>query len=306
MRKNRQITLVISLVLLAILMLICFPRSGAPKYKGRSLDSWLKQLDDNNDERGISWSAWQPKRSPSQEQAAEAIRQLGTNSIPFLLQHMTRHDSSLLKAKVFDFLRQKQSWIKIPLSTNNYPRQAALAFDVLGPVAKPAVPQLSDILTNSQLSKEATIALAAIGPEGWTVLPDTILSTNAPANTWVKSCAVWGLAGHHVVQPDIVHFLITEVTNQPPRCGAIVAWALGELGTNQDEAIPVLIAGLQSPDIGMRWGACTGLGKFGTNAAIAVPALLQSLQDTNVAVKGHAESALKLIDPVAAERAGVK
>ncbi|WP_160164662.1 HEAT repeat domain-containing protein [Pedosphaera parvula] len=305
MRKSRQIAVFIAVTLVVITVWVCFSRSREPEFQGRSLSAWLKQLDDGDTDRGIEWSVWRPRQSSSQAQAAQAIREIGTNSLPFLIKRMTRHESPL-KTKALDFLRKKQSWIKIPLSTNHYPRQAALAFDVLGPLAKPAVPALSSILTNSQFSKEATIALAAIGPEGWTVLYDKLADTNASANSWVKSCIIWGMAGHHVTQPGTTELIMIEVTNRNHSSGGIAGWALGELGTNQDQVIPVLIKGLQSPDLATRWGACNGLGKFGTNAIIAVPALLQSLQDSNISVKNHAREALKLIDPEAARKAGVE
>jgi hypothetical protein len=304
MRRTHRITLFAFLLLVIIVCLFYLTRSREPHFQGRSLSSWLKQLDDGDTEGGFEWSAWEPKQTPQQKQAAEAIRQIGTNSLPFLIHHMTNRESTL-KTNVLDFLRRKQSLIKILPYTNHHPRQAALAFDALGPIARPAAPALSNILTNSELSKEPTIALAAIGPDGWAVLHDRLINTNM-ATSWMKISAIWGLASHHIHQPGLVDFLINEVTDPKTTSGGLSAWALGELGTDHAKAVPALIQALQSKDLGTRWGACYGLGKFGTNAAIAVPALQQCLEDPDSVVRDYSKNALKLIDPKALKKAGKK
>lgn len=300
MMRTHRIAL-FAFLLLAIISLLYFTRSREPHFKGRSLSSWLKQLDDGDAERGISWAVWAPKQTPEQKQAAEAIRQIGTNSLPFLIQYIADRESGL-KSFLLDILRKKQSLIKIPDQINRHPRQAALAFDALGPIARPAVPELSRLMTESEVCKEVSIALAAIGPDGWAVLQNKLTDTNITASSWTKSCAIWGLASHHVTQPGTVDYLIGEVTSTNSS-QAIAGWALGELGTNQDQAIPALIKGLQSPGLGTRWGAFDGLGRFGTNATSAVPVLVQSLQDPDGTIRDYARRALKLIDPEALKKA---
>ncbi len=292
--------------------------SPEPGYGGRTLSSWLRQLDDGDYSHGLSWMAWHFERSANQEEAAAAIRQMGTNSLPFLLRSITNQDSRLV-AKLNDFLeKRKWSWRAIIIRqqgpthggfwipADGRRREAALAFEVLGPVARPAVPQLENALTNSPAGpKDAALALAGIGPEGYAALTRTIVNWQAN-NDWPGMCAVWALAAHHASAPGMIDAIVGVVTNRSSSEAGMSCWALGELRQEPQRVVPLLIASLQSSNSEPRWGASLGLANFGTNAASAVPALIQALNDSDATVRTRAQEALKTIDPAAAKRAGVK
>jgi HEAT repeats len=310
MKKRNSILFILLLVVIiggiAGLML----RPHEPVYKGKSLSLWLKQLDDGYPVSGLTLVPWGMNYinyTPQQTQAVHAIRQMGTNSLPYLLHAMGREDSAL-KLKLVQLLSE-QSWLEVcvPLASENR-RPAALALDALGPAAKPLTPELQKVFNSIRANfdpafyRDVTIALAAIGPEGWAVLAQEISNTN----DWARSCAIWGLASHHAtVSPATLASLMAAVTNKAEH-GDISAWALGELAQDQEHVIPVLINGLGSSASVIRSASAAALGKFGTNAASAVPALLKTLADTQQTVRSYSSNALKEIDSEAAAKAGVK
>jgi HEAT repeat protein len=307
MGKQRRMAVFFAAVILICGLLTYLFRPSEPVYHGRSLSSWLKQLDDSDHEGSLPWQTWASQRTPSQVEAAEAIRRMGTNSLPFLL-HALSTTNSRWQSKFIGWLG-KRSWLKISLPVPvDYRRASTLALDALGPAASPATPELAQLL-NSQnadgiAKKDAAIALAAIGPDGWAVLNQAV----HPSNSWESACAVWALAGHHVtVSLKTITALMDAVTNNPTaKNGAISGWALGELAQERERVIPVLIQGLQSSDMATRWGAACGLGALGTNAVSAVPALLDALHNKDTSTRDNASRALKLIDPGAADKADVK
>ena len=108
-----------------------------PSYEGRTLLEWLADVDYGRPE---------DKRA----HAGKAIRQMGTNVIPFLLSDLGGGGSPLLKYSKPD-----------TRSADERLRQAAWAFDALGPMGKLAIPQLEGLLETSPGYVPA--ALAGIG-----------------------------------------------------------------------------------------------------------------------------------------------
>jgi hypothetical protein len=132
-----------------------------PVYQGRRLSEWV---DDNYQSHlavarpGLSKGA--------QERAENAIRHIGTNAIPTLLK-MIRYTDSPLKKKIMA-LADKQRLITVNIHPEDYYHDSAYtAFMALGPVAKPAVPNLVALLTDKHSSVQTNAAdlLVLIDPE---------------------------------------------------------------------------------------------------------------------------------------------
>ncbi|MDB6016392.1 MAG: repeat protein [Pedosphaera sp.] len=307
-RKRKGIAIFFLLAIVVSVAGLYLARPRGPMYQGRSLRSWLAQLDDGQHDNGLMWESWTEvirRRTAKQNAAAEAIRQMGTNSLPYLVQALTSRDSDQ-KIKIM-LLLKKQSWIKVDISTaEEMRRPAALALDILGPAAEPYVPQLTDalwdktsVMGGGHTSKAAAIALGAVGPEGWAVLRESLTRSN-----FSTIYGTWALGSRRVTEPGAVEALLAVVTNNINANGsekALAAWSLGEIGQESERVVPVLIAALQSPDNDLRWSAADSLGKFGTNAQSSVPALVKALQDPNASVHNNALKSLKVIDPKTAE-----
>jgi HEAT repeat protein len=89
------------------------------------------------------------------------------------------------------------------------------------------------------------------------------------------------------------------------RCHEIIA--LGEIGTEPDRVVPVLLNALLDPQPVVRTCAVEALGLFGPNAKLAVPALVEflNMRDSSTSDRWFATNVLKAIDPEAAAKAGV-
>src|SRR5712691_9374007 len=124
--------------------------SREPHYQGRSLTDWLNDYARTqfaNDPE--PWTpAWTDGDRAVRARAESAVRQIGTNALPFLMKMVTSK-----------------------YELKGYGPVAALGFQILGPAAKPAVPALVAMLDDERLSPEATAALGAIGPEAEESVP---------------------------------------------------------------------------------------------------------------------------------------
>ncbi|SPE60403.1 exported hypothetical protein [Verrucomicrobia bacterium] len=95
MQKRVKIALSVLLVALISAMVLQASRSPEPVYQGRSLSSWIRLLDDGEPWAGFSFRSWRTNLSIEQIEAAEAIRHIGTNALPFLLPDATRKELPL-------------------------------------------------------------------------------------------------------------------------------------------------------------------------------------------------------------------
>jgi hypothetical protein len=137
-----------------------------PVYQGRHLSEWV----DDNYQSHLAVS--RPGLSKgAQERAENAIRHIGTNALPTLLK-MIRYTDSPLKKEIMA-LADKQRLITVSIYNEDYYHDSAYtAFMVLGPVAKPVVPNLVGLLTDKHSSVQTNAAdlLVLIDPEAATKL----------------------------------------------------------------------------------------------------------------------------------------
>jgi hypothetical protein len=107
----------------------------------------------------IDWGQPQDKRN----KAGDAVRHMGVKTLPFLLADIAGHGDK-------------------PSS------EATWAFDALGPIAKPAIPQLTRLL--EQNPGYVPLALAGIGPDA---MPE-LLNALTNGSFWVRDNTAVGLA----------------------------------------------------------------------------------------------------------------
>ena len=79
------------------------------------------------------------------------------------------------------------------------------------------------------------------------------------------------------------------------------ARALGAIGPQAKDAVPVLAKALEDPDYNVRWAAAEALGRIGEPAKAAVPALARTLTDKITSVRRETVVALGRIGPAAKE-----
>jgi len=270
-----------------------------PAYQGKPLSKWLLQLNSTYPDGMDSGKSWQAQNSSAQTQAAEAIRQIGTNALPYLI-HMLTNVDSRRKERIISGFRQLAGVEHSRRPPGEEQRKAAFGLAALGPMASSAIPELTKAMDDPLVSAQAAVALGSIGSEGWLVLSREISSTNS----FAANHAIQQLANYHAAVPGTVEALMAKIRNDPS--GWIFLSTLVRMGGDGQQMVPYLTNFLQSPNVFFRLEAIHGLEVFGTNARSAVPALFSALRDEDQNVRRAATNSLKHIDGEAAAKAGVK
>jgi HEAT repeat protein len=198
-------------------------------------------------------------RNPRDEEAAKKeVRELGANALP------------AIRAALDD-----------PASDVNRRKAALKACGVLEHTAAPVIPEVTENLTDPEVTEEAAMALsfmgsAAFGPlrQGFTNDDPVVRRESLRSIGKLKSRAP--LTGKAVV-PLLVAGLVDDV----PSVRVVAATYLGIIHEQPEESVPPLIAALEDPDMEVRRAAATALGSFGEAAESAIPALRKAAGDSD-------------------------
>lgn len=233
MRKwfNSLLGMLIIAVVVGVVCLVLH-KPVEPVYQGKRLRVWLQKYQGTNKER------------PATD---EAVRHMGTNSIPTLLNMLCANDPPW-RIQLLTWA-SKQRYLGIHYTNPSVSNeQAFMGFQALGSDAVSAVPELIKILDQnvSESSENYTArTLAVIGPEAKAAVPLLLRAATS--------------------------------TNVSDHSDAI--WALGQIHADSDKVIPVLIRALRNPAMQDQLFAAIALGKFQGDAKSAVPALLEALKN---------------------------
>jgi hypothetical protein len=209
-----------------------------PVYEGRTLSSWL-------DHHVSSSAAVPPYGSEGWNKAEEALRAIGTNGIPVLVDMLRAKDPPKLVMKA----AERQGWTRLQEGAAwRRHEEAEYAFHLLGTNAASAVPDLIEIYEKniSQSSQDHTaMSLGHIGAAAQAALP--------------------------VLIRRFTH------TNQEVRFHAVSA--VMDIGGDPNVVIPALVSALKDPFVSVRWNALVGLTHFGAKARPIVPEILKMMND---------------------------
>jgi hypothetical protein len=209
-----------------------------------------------------------PEGSPS---PAEAIRQIGTNGIPTLLE-------------ILGATPQNKGWVLWKLKSKALKQQmrgdsnsddltdfAVDGFGVLGTNAESAVPKIAKLLHSGQITSisPALRALAEIGPKGIAVVTNTL---SDPDDT-LRGVAIWVVGMQWPGDPKTAARLLVGCLKDPDQQNR--SDAAQYLGGKDPSVIPVLIGMLDDKDQIMDIGPAKALGSYGAAAKDAIPRLLE-------------------------------
>ena len=275
-------------MLAAVILLLAF--DPEPRYHGHSLTYWVDKY--------VS----RPETAVQRE-AAEALANMGTNALPFLLTRL-RYEPARFRVWTWQALQQvPRRWKWLHDCAYDPQRQAlnaALTFAELGVAARPALPALAAIArdpASPSAAYHAQLAIALLGADGLPSLVEVLDDTNAPN----RASAVLHIGGFPKPQSNgaaAVPALVRCLDQGDPVVQAYAIEALGNLALNPEIAVPALVrSATPSRNTDVRLRAFQALSRFGEGARAAVPALQSAMQDEDSLIRFGASLALSRIAP---------
>jgi HEAT repeat protein len=265
---TRLVVLVVLAVVVAGFGTWLLLRRAEPAYNGKSLTVWDQQYGSNH------WSG----RTELAGEAEFAVRQIGSNAIPFLLKLMRAEDSNL-KKKLRNHLPKKwHDALHLNDNSGKVRRMGAHGLAALGTNAPAAVPALIDLARNHPEEDGryiAVFALRTLGPAAEAAIP----------------------------------FYFQCLTNSDPTIRNEAAVGLIRIPQQWQRTVPPLLRYFESIPDNITWEIRHGvelMGILGTNAAPVSAALLSRLDDERKEIREAVTNALPQIDPETADKAGIK
>jgi hypothetical protein len=156
------IFVLVGVLVAVVVALLVWPGEREPEYQGKKLSEWIKDAN----------QIWDPEGK-----RAEAVRQIGTNALPFLVRSIDCGEKPQLNkletaigrmtTKHRIGRRAWDAWTDFKWRRIARSNEAAWAFGALGPQGRAAIPELVRLAgsTNEAISIRALNALRGIGEE---------------------------------------------------------------------------------------------------------------------------------------------
>src|SRR5262245_35579097 len=246
-RRKLLIVLTVFAAIIAIIVAL-IPRE--PKYQGRTLSEWIQD------------SA--PRLSPEPEttRAIEAVRHIGTNGLPSLLEWLNHKEPPAWKLKLLAACAKLPLWFQDRVVSHfrvdrSYQVRRRLALDgflILGPQASPAVPDLLKKRDPWTISALQSIGLASLEPTLG------VLTNRANAPTLRAAAANWlGSIDEKIDLTRVVPVLAQCVREREPGVAKEAAKALVKSGADPDLTVGFFADLLQHGDVLSRCEAAENL-----------------------------------------------
>ncbi|EEF58071.1 HEAT repeat domain-containing protein [Pedosphaera parvula] len=278
-------------------------RPHEPVYQGKTLIVWLQETYEAGGD------------TKAEERAEEAIRALGAEALPVLVEGV-RGQSSVFRAIVNDLGRDKSMhFLHLP-PQDGLRQKVVWAFNILGARAKPAVPELARLLDpkDHDVAVTAVKCLGNIGPEARDAVREMVrLYELAPKGQRGEELRYWTALALADVGPvaQLAIPVLSATTNSPAAEFALIkirgdsflpyieslkdtsnearwnqrAMLVSRIGTNTEVVVPLLVAGLQTTNKSLHATALRALGQIHSQPEICIPAMIPFLKSTNVFVR---------------------
>ena len=278
------------LALVGLAVYFLFP--GEPLYHGKRLSAWVEDL--------------HPRVVEARQHEAElALRAIGTNAVPYLLELLQHHEPRLLN-DLRDFSQRTKTLLRMRadyelpwVAAVEKDMQLSAAFAALGPSARLAFPALTNLLLRPATTSVSASALARMGPDAFGPLTLALASPHRE----VRAAAAGALGS---MPGDLAKILPTlrkalADSDKFVRLSAVVG--LGQIAESNPEAVlDDLIQGLRDTSPSVKIFAADSLARLGKGARPAVPELVNMAEGLDRLASGKALSALKQIDPETAAK----
>ena len=175
-------------------------------------------------------------------------------------------------------------------------REVVLGFEILGPAAQDAVPELILIFEreNGRPQHAAAQALRVLGPVASPAVPSLLRAvTNSHPATRVN--ALFAMGGIHSSNDLVLPALIASMNDPDFDIRSIAIASLVKY--DAIAAVCALAQATTNADSGLRCAVCTALGDTHAAPEVATRALREGLHDPDPAVRANADAALKQLNP---------
>ncbi|MBI3852189.1 MAG: HEAT repeat domain-containing protein [Verrucomicrobia bacterium] len=289
---RRRIIFVILLAIAIAGVAVYLRQPLEPVYQGRRLSAWLRDFQ-------IRTSKYH--ESEQDEKAAEAIRQIGTNAIPFLLKDLQSKDTAF-EMKLWEFWNKIYfripSYIHVPHNFAWFQRERAVyAFEALGQSAEPAIPALREIINSQELIRSGHSEVvryslhALLGTDSDRAVP-IFINAMTNADIEVRELAIRCLGKLRSKARDAVPALMQALDDASPDVRGPAAYSLGKITLEPKVVVPLLMKRTSDSDARVRGNAVQSLGLFGDDASRALPFLQNAVKDNDEWVRKHAAEAV--------------
>lgn len=302
----------LALVGIILWLFFAFYRPFEPHYRMRPLSYWATDV----------YSPFlNPKyHNPTNDLRVDAIRHIGTNALPFAIKFCSVKESTQNEKVVewvnhngeFTFKGTRICWIQISTAWDMRDKGTGI-FAALGPMAKPAIPDLIKLLGNedSGVANSAANGLEDIGPDAIPALIDALTNQNQSSRFFAASSL-----GHMTdttgnlktaIRPAIPA-LMERLNDKDPFVEGQAAWSLGRIQQDATTVIPALIEALKRGTNfshqefeSLSFGVLEGISDFHTNAQPAIPFLVECIGKGGPITAAAALDTLGQIAPEVAE-----
>ena len=283
MPKCRTIQIVLACGVLVALA-IFLTRHREPSFKGKNLSTWLAQY--------AAITLGDAKKTPTAQDKVdfeEAIRHIGTNALPYLLDWI-QYERPPSDYQSIDEPRNRKELRAIG---------ACNAYTVLGDRARPSIPELTRILNDTTKRWTCWNAAGALGDIGVEARPALIaaLSSN---NERARESAAMGIRRLGTNAGPAIPLLLRCLYDRNEGVMHHAAIALGYImKLDPDRVVPGFLNLLETSNRNVQVTALRALGNYGSSARRAVPGLIQYLNASNhdTWVRDETRAALLKISP---------
>jgi len=287
-----SVTRKIAVRLSATVILIALPfvaweltrQKPEPVWNGKPLSAWTEDLATGSSKE-------------IRETAEDAIRHIGAAGIPSLTRMLRSRDTVLHPAvlRLIRELNRRQSKIVFGIvSAREQHVNAALAFEALGPLGRPAIPELKKLLVRLPEPEFVADALAGIGPEGVVAILDSL-----PKVAPEKRCLLFYSAAKWPSQALAITAALLRSIKSPKaeerRCAAEF---LARFKQHPATTVPLLVSALRDPELKVRLQALLTLADFGTNAMTAIEPVTRLARNKSWLPVDAVSNALARMQPV--------
>lgn len=307
--KRRKFFVVVLLCSVLAFIFVSRSHDSGPIYKGKNLDQWIEGYKSTAYE-SLEDRYYFTLRNSNHitGSSLEAVRAIGTNSLPSLLDWIRKEPSPPSKAKEFlsrtlqrlpPFILPKNVWRwKFWLnSTSERQWAAVIGFTMLGSTAEPAIPELKRLAsasTGTVVPERAVDALIGIGPIAVPALFDVIKTTNSVGGAW----AIYGIYfAIDKLGTNAVPGLLDCLDNPEPTIAICAAHSLATLKAEPAVVLTKMTKLLQQEQWAFRANVIISIAEYGELARPMVPELIKAFADQDSSVRDEATNALMRIAP---------